>query len=134
MASYNLAVAAKSPDMKVAAAHWVYMSAARYGAPLRADADRLLKREVLENEEIIENEDYFKLIRLYKGKLSAATLLAEIDSKSSTLSSASLGYGLGNWYWYNGDKLKAMDIWRKITAGDQWSSFGFIAAEAELKR
>jgi predicted amidohydrolase len=32
-------------------------------------------------------------------------------------------------YW-----LKLMKIFRQITSGNQWASFGFIAAEAELKR
>ena len=33
-----------------------------------------------------------------------------------------------------GDREKAMTIFRKIVAGNQWASFGYIAAEAELKR
>jgi hypothetical protein len=31
-------------------------------------------------------------------------------------------------------KKEAIDIFRKITAGSQWASFGYIAAEAELGR
>ena len=49
------------------------------------------------------------------------------------LSNASLGFGIGNWFLYNGEKEKAEKIFRQITSGNQWASFGFIAAEAELK-
>ena len=63
-------------------------------------------------------------------------MLAIRDSgeKAETLGNASLGYGLGNWYFYIGENEKGMDIFRKIIAGNQWASFGYIAAEAELAR
>ncbi|HUR99701.1 MAG TPA: hypothetical protein VMZ26_16665 [Pyrinomonadaceae bacterium] len=134
MQSYNLATAAKSADMKIAAAHWVYMSAARYGKDSRRDADRLLKREVGDNENVIENDDHYKLIKLYKKQLKADDLVKEFGSMAGSASGASLGYGVGNYFLYNGDNKKAMTIFRKITAGDQWASFGYIAAEAELSR
>ena len=58
---------------------------------------------------------------------------ARHSTKAGTLSGVSLGYGVGNYFLYNGDRDKAMTIFRKIVAGNQWSSFGYIAAEAELK-
>ena len=61
-------------------------------------------------------------------------LLNELGDKAETLGNASAGYGLGNWYLYNGDKEKAIEIFRRIVAGNQWASFGYIAAEAELAR
>jgi len=134
MHSYNLATAAKSADMRIAAAHWAYMSAARYGTNKRRGADGLLRREIRDNENIIENDDYYKLIKLYKGQLKANELLKEVENKTGTLSSASLGYGLGNYFLYNGEREKAMEVFRKIVAGNQWASFGYIAAEAELSR
>jgi hypothetical protein len=60
-------------------------------------------------------------------------LLEMIDSADS-LGSASLGYGVGNWFLYNRDKIRARQIFRKVVGGTQWASFGFIAAEAELAR
>lgn len=133
MNSYNRGFAAKSPDMMVAAAYWVYMSSARYGKKLRGDADGLLAREIRDDLEIIENHDYYKLIKLNKGLIKPETLLSEIKGDAITLGSASLGYGIGNYFLYNGDKEKAMTIFRKIVEGNQWASFGYIAAEAELK-
>jgi len=134
MNSYNAAYTAKSADMKVAAAHWVYMSAARQGASLRRDADRLLKREIKDNEEIIENQDYFEMIKLYKGQAKVDDLLMKVERRSDTVSGASLGYGLGNYFLYNGDKEKAMTIFRKIVSGNQWASFGYIASEQDIQR
>ena len=123
---------AKNDDMRVAAAHWVYMSARRFGK--KKDAEEFIRKEIKDDPEIIESGDYYKLVRLYQGKLKAEDLLKEIGAQADTLSNASLGYGLGNWFLYNGEKEKARQIFRRITAGNQWSSFGFIAAEAELIR
>jgi tetratricopeptide (TPR) repeat protein len=122
----------KNDDMRVAAAHWIYMGARRFGK--EKDAKNFIKREIKDNLDIIENDDYYKLVRLYQGKLKAEDLLKETGAQTDTLSNASLGYGLGNWFLYNGEKEKASKIFRQITGGNQWASFGFIAAEAELSR
>ena len=45
-----------------------------------------------------------------------------------------VGYGLGNWHFYNGNRTKAEEYFRKITTGKYWPAFGFIAAEVELAR
>ena len=44
------------------------------------------------------------------------------------------GYGVANWYSYNGLKEKAAEILREILSLDGWAGFGYIAAEADLKR
>lgn len=132
MRCYNLASVPNRPDMRVAAAHWVYMGARRNG--WHKSPQDLLDREIKDGLDIIENHDYYTLIKLYRGKLNAEDLLRQISGEANTLGNASLGYGLGNWYFYNGDHKKAMTIFRQITAGNQWASFGFIAAEAELRR
>jgi tetratricopeptide (TPR) repeat protein len=134
MGSYNRAYTASSPDMMVASAYWAYMCGARFGKPQRAGADQMLKTEIKDDLDIIENHDYYKLIKLNKGQLKAEDLLKEIQNDANTLGSASLGYGLGNYFLYNGEKEKAIAIFRKIVAGNQWASFGYIAAEAELAR
>ena len=121
----------KNNDMRVATAHWHYMTLRRLGREKEA-------RKIIEpfkgGVEIIENADYLKLAKLYLGERTAYELLTEIGGEAKTLGSASLGYGLGAWHLYNGDKNRATDIFRRITAGNQWSSFGYIAAEAELNR
>jgi tetratricopeptide (TPR) repeat protein len=121
----------KNNDMLAATSHWYYMTLRRMDR--NRDAQKLL--EPFDGDfEVIENSDYLKLLRLYRDEVRPDALLSEIGSSAATLGSASLGYGLGNWYLYNGDKEKAMDIFRRITAGNQWASFGYIASETELKR
>ena len=121
----------KNNDMRVATSYWHYMTLRRLGKKKEA-------KKVLEpfrgNVELIENDEYLKLIRLNRGGVKAETLLGSIQGDANTLGSASLGYGIGNYFLYNGDRQKAMTIFQKIVAGNQWASFGYIAAEAELGR
>ena len=121
----------KNPDMLVAAKHWLYMTLRRLNKPKEAAKSIA---DVKDDLDLIESGDYYKLVRLYQGKLKAEDLLKEIGAQADTLSNASLGYGLGNWFLYNGEREKALKIFRQITSGDQWASFGFIAAENELKK
>ena len=121
----------KNNDMLAATSHWYYMTLRRLEQ--NREAERLLGR-INGDFEVIENSDYLKLLRLYREEVRPEMLLGEIGDKAETLGNASLGYGLGNWYFYNGEKEKAMDIFRRVVAGNQWASFGYIAAEAELRR
>jgi tetratricopeptide (TPR) repeat protein len=118
----------KNNDMLVATKHWLYMAWRRLGKTKEAGKSIA---GIKDNLEIIENDDYYKLIKLYQGQLKPEDLLS---GEANTLSNASLGYGVGNWFLYNGKKDEALKIFRQITSGNQWASFGFIAAEAELKR
>ena len=121
----------KNPDMLVATTHWLYMTLRRLGR----DKDATKTLAPIKNDfELIENGDYYKLIRVYKGQLDPANLWLEISQRTNSLSNATLGYGLGNWYLYNGQRADAERVFRQVTAGSQWSSFGYIAAEAEINR
>src|SRR5687768_13725272 len=118
-------------DMQVATSYWHYMTLRRHKK--KNEAEKILE-PFARNVMLIENDDYLKLIRMNRGEMKSEALLSEWSGKAGTLSSASLGYGIGNYFLYNGDREKAMTIFRKIVAGNQWASFGYIAAEAELKR
>ena len=121
----------KNNDMRVATAYWHYMTLRRLGRA--KEAVRVLdpfRGEI----EVIENTDYLKLIKLNRGEVKPEQLLASIIGETNTLGSASLGYGIGNYFLYNGDNAKAQSVFQKIVGGNQWSSFGYIAAEAELAR
>ena len=121
----------RNPDMLVATTHWQYMTLRRLGRRKEAnDAVGAIKPDL----DVIENGDYYKLIRLYQGKVTAEELLREISGGANSLSNASLGYGVGNWMFYNGKRAEAEDLFRRIILGNQWASFGYIAAEAELSR
>ncbi len=118
-------------DMKAATVYWHYMTLRRAGK--KKDAEKMLKAYKT-NIEVIENSDYLKLLKLNKGEAKAEALLSTIRGDANTLGSSSLGYGIGNYFLYNGDKERALGIFRKIVEGDQWASFGYIAAETDLVR
>lgn len=119
----------KNADMLVATTHWLYMTLRRLGRD--KEATRTLE-QISDDLDIIENADYYNLIKLYKGILKPTTLVGEIGRNAGTLSNATIGYGLGNWYLYNQQRAEAEKLFRLVTTGDQWASFGFIAAETEL--
>ena len=118
-------------DMLVATTHWLYMTLRRLG---REDEARKTVAAIKDDLDIIENADYYKLIRVYKGTDPAADLWKKLNLPANNVSNATLGYGLGNWFLYNGQREVAIKTFQQITAGDQWSSFGYIAAESELNR
>ena len=120
-----------NPDMLVATTHWLYMTLRRLGREKEAEA---VVAGIKPDLDVIENADYLKLIRLYQGKTTADELLKEINATANGASKASIGYGVGNWFLYHRQRDEAEKIFRQIILGNQWASFGHIAAETELSR
>lgn len=118
-----------NPDALVATTDWLYMTLRRLGRETEAVA---ALAPISEDLQIIENHAYFNRLLLYKGLKSADSLL-HADSDDA-LQVATYGYGIGNWYLYNGEREKATAIFRKVIEGRFWPAFGYIAAEAELQR
>lgn len=120
-----------NPDMLVATTHWLYMTLRRLGK--REEAEKILA-PFDKNFQVIENDDYLKLIRLYREEIKPEDFIKSFDDEAKTLSNASLAYGWGNWHLYNRRPEDALRVFKFIKGGDQWASFGYIAAEAELAR
>jgi len=121
-----------NPDVVVAITDWLFMTYIRLG--LYAEAEELLTR-IHPNFEIIENDAYFNRILMYKGLIPPDSLLSVgIENDEVDLAFATQGYGVGNWYFNNGDTIKAREIFGQVLKGDYWSAFGHIAAEADLFR
>jgi len=121
----------KNPDMYVATANWYYITLRRLKK--NREAEKLLA-SISSDIKLIENKDYLTILLLYKQKTSADSLKQQIMSGANTLSNASSGFGLGNYFLLKGDNETAKQIFNQIISGNQWSSFGYIAAEAELRR
>ena len=121
----------KNPDMLSASAHWLYMTLRRLERP--AEAEQILSL-IRSDMAIIENRDYHQLLLMYKGELTPEKLLAEASRAGGSLGFASTAYGVGNWYLYTGQPEKALKVFLNIVEGPQQTSFGYIAAEAELRR
>lgn len=116
-------------DSLVATSDWLYMIYRRLGRP--DEAARVLE-PIREKMDILENDSYHKRLLMYKGLLAPEALL---DTKEATdLDLATQGYGVGNWFYYHGDQTKAKEIFQRVVSGNAWAAFGFIAAEADLKR
>ncbi|HKR58673.1 MAG TPA: tetratricopeptide repeat protein [Pyrinomonadaceae bacterium] len=121
----------ENPDSIVATTHWLYMTLRRLNRPREA-AQALTP--ITPKMDIIENDGYYKLTLMYKGLVDSEALLAETLKQSDSPGSHSVLYGIANWHFYNGRSVKAAELLRRITSTDQWTSFGFIAAEVDLTR
>ena len=119
----------KNDDMLCATVDWLYMTLRRMS---REEEARAALEPIREDMEILENTAYHRRLLMYKGLLSPDSLLNL--QNASELDMATYGYGVGNWYYYNGNKERAREIFEKVVAGRFWPAFGYIAAEADLRR
>ncbi len=117
-----------SPDSDVAMRHWLYAALRREGKEEEAAA---VLEPVTADMDIIENQSYHELLLMYKGELSPQDLL---DDDDLTPAGSAQMYGVGAWYLYNGDQDQAVEIYRDMLASEQWAPFGYIAAEADMRR
>ena len=113
----------KNPDGVVSTGHWLYMTLRRLG---RADEAEAVLAPVSTDMDVIENTAYHKLLLMYRGEIAPEELLKEND--------AAIHYGVANWFLYNGERDRALTLFREIVKEKEWAAFGTIAAEAELAR
>ncbi|HVG25822.1 MAG TPA: tetratricopeptide repeat protein [Thermoanaerobaculia bacterium] len=113
----------KNPDGVVSTGHWLYMTLRRLG---RADEAEAVLAPISTDMDVIENTAYHKLLLMYRGEIAPEELLKEND--------AAIHYGVGNWFLYNGERERAMTLFREIVKEKEWAAFGTIAAESELAR
>ena len=116
-----------TPDRLVATSHWLYMTLRR----LKRDREAAKVLEpIKEGMDIIENDSYYRLLLMYKGHISADELLKQVTKERDSAASHSILYGIGNWHSYHGRHAQAFEVFRTILGTNQWTSFGYIAAEA----
>ena len=121
----------KNPDMLVATSHWLYMTLRR----LKRDEEaRRVLDAVTADMDVIENGDYHRLLLMYKGETTPERLLADASKEKSGVGYATVAYGVGNWHVYGGRPGKALQLFLELMRLPQRTSFGYIAAEAELGR
>ena len=122
---------AENDDMRVAAADWEYMALRRDGRHNEAEgAIDFVTPEM----EMIENDAYHRRILMYEGYLSPDSLMSVAPGSDSTLTLATQGYGVGNWYLAEGDTTRALSYFRRVLDTGYWAAFGYIAAEADMVR
>jgi tetratricopeptide (TPR) repeat protein len=104
---------------------WMSLSRAGRGAEAKAMLDRRPEKPV--------TNAYTRRLQLYRGEIGPAAVLTPADTDDVQI--ATLAYGLGNWYLVRGDKAQARQWFeRSVRTPGGWPGFGFIVAEAELRR
>jgi tetratricopeptide (TPR) repeat protein len=119
---------ADNDDSIIAVSDWLYMTYRRQNKP--DEAARVLER-ITPDMKVEENRSYFDRLLLYKGLKKEGDL---INDKMTDLEVATVGYGIGNWHLYNGNRDRAKTYFEKVVSTRYWPAFGFIAAETELAR
>ena len=122
-----------NPDLLVATSDWLYMTLRRLGS--EAEAKEVLEA-VDDDLEVIENDTYHRRLLMYRGEIEPQELLdlRRVEDPEAALEIATQGYGVANWYRYNGDPETAKQLFTEILKGSSWAAFGYIAAEADLHR
>jgi tetratricopeptide (TPR) repeat protein len=119
---------AQNDESRVAAGDWLYMSLRRAGR--HAEAQAVLE-PIRPGLQLRENVPYYQRLLMYKGLVPPDSLL---DTNGRGTDAVTLAYGVGNWHLYNGRRDEAEQIFLRITQGENWAPFGYIAAEADLRR
>lgn len=114
-------------DNIVSSTHWLYLIQLRLGNPERADS---LLAPIQKEGVVIENQSYSDLCQLYKGWISPDTLLLASPGNPSN---DAVNYGLASWYLHQGDSSKGIQLLEALVAGKAFTSFGYLAAEGDLK-
>jgi tetratricopeptide (TPR) repeat protein len=125
---YSLLLA-RNDDSRVASTDWLYMSLRRMGRA--ADAQAVLE-PIRPGMTVLENGSYYRRLLMYRGLVSPDSLLD--PAGKSNVDVATQSYGVGNWYLYNGRRDEAEQVFLQITSAENWAPFGYIAAEADLRR
>jgi tetratricopeptide (TPR) repeat protein len=117
-------------DNEIAGAtDWLWMSLSRAGRA--ADAQAALAR-AHDSLQITTATTYAQRLKLYKGKIGPDQVLTPADTGDVAI--ATLAYGVGNWFLVKGDRAAARTWFERAVRSGGWPAFGFIVAEAELRR
>ncbi|UXX80785.1 tetratricopeptide repeat protein [Reichenbachiella carrageenanivorans] len=120
---------ADNDDMLVAATDWLYMTYRKTGNIAAAEA---LLAPIKTRMNVIENYAYHNRLLMYKGIKKPEQLFDPSKGSDMAIDDVTIGYGVGNWYYYNGNTDKALAIFNQMMESPYWQAFGYIAAEVEL--
>ncbi len=119
---------ARTDDQRASSSDWSYMTYRR--AKRDAEAKAILDK-VSPDWKITGSPYYFQRLLFYKGLKKETELL---DDKSPDVAVATVNYGIGNWYLYNGDAAKARGYFEKAVQTKAWPAWGYIGSAIELKK
>lgn len=125
--SSRLSLFRGNDDQIVSASYWLYLSRKRSGDHAGATA---VLRDVRLDMDVIENHSYHRLLLCFKGDLKPE----EVGEGADALANSTIAYGLGVRKLLQGEPAAAKADFERIIATENWTAFGYIAAEAELAR
>ena len=115
-------------NARIAITEWAWRANRRAGKP--EEAEKLLA-SITDSMNVTDNQSYYSTLLLYKGLRTEAQVL---NVPPDGTAAVTVGYGVGMWHWLGGRKDQACAAWERAVSGENWSAFGFIAAEMELAR
>jgi tetratricopeptide (TPR) repeat protein len=125
----------KNDDMYVAMANWLLISLL---SQREQEEAATVFFSVSPTPKLIENTDYISLLYYYVHRPADNEIerytQTMVGKDTLTVKAATLYFGAGYYSQVMGMTAKAKLFFEKAIATGQWSSFGFIAAEAELAR
>ena len=119
---------AKTSDRLVSTSNWLYATLRRLGRV--QEAEKVLEPISIDLD-VVESIPYHKLLLMYGGEIAPEELVRQ---DANTADGTTILYGIGNWYFVNGQPERAHPLWQKVLDGNQQFAFGYIAAEAEMAR
>ncbi|MGZ8468763.1 MAG: tetratricopeptide repeat protein [Gemmatirosa sp.] len=118
---------APDPGELAGSTDWLWMALQRGGRG--AEAQAMLARRP---DSLRTTAAYAQRLRLYRGEIGPDAVLGPADTTDVAV--ATLSYGVGNWHLVRGDTTQARTWFARAVASGGWPAFGFMAAEAELRR
>ncbi len=127
----NCLAASRNNKNIVGASDWLYHIYMRLGEKEKASA---LLEQIPADMDTDREHPYFRRVLLYKGNITPEELVdVNQDPAKTSVDDVTKMYGLANWYAYQGEKDKAMELYKKIVQSEGgWPGFAYAAAEKEL--
>lgn len=128
---------APSTDERINATNWLYASLRRAGK--KEEAAKALEAIPMDMTNTSPHTRfYLNLVRYFQGKMTEAEALPPQPPVGNTdqeveLPFDTVGYGIANWYLYNGEPKKAQELFHRVMTGHVWVTWGFIGSELEVK-
>lgn len=119
---------ADNHDMQVSVTNWLYLTYHKIG---NVDAAEKILEPIKERMNVVENYQYHNLLLMYKGLVRPESLF-EIGTTDGSIAQSTIGYGVGNWYYYHGQQEKAISVFNKVLESPYWQAFGYLASEMEV--
>lgn len=116
---------ARNEDSRIAAHYWRILCHVRAG---RNEALETLLERPIEEADVIENFDYLDLVKLFRGDIDRAALLAREGR------SAAMDYGIARHMLAEGDTNAGNAMLDALLQREGWMAFGVLAAEADVAR